>query len=226
MLNTTLDGARAERLLLGLRPVVEEHGLSLGVATAGDPDNAPAGPGEERLLRDMLPARRREFAAGRCAARRALVRAGLPAGEILATGRRPTMPPGSVGSITHTGDTAAAIAAPRRYYRALGIDLELRPLPREAAHVVLTPDERTWANHGPGHEAEGRLLACFSAKEAAFKAFSALLPPEDAPTTLLAIAVRPAPGGFRAWPRRLPDRALDIAVRPLGPGVLSWTAAP
>ncbi|GAA3151183.1 hypothetical protein GCM10010521_43530 [Streptomyces rameus] len=227
MLNT-LDGAWVERLVLGLRPVVEEHGLALGVARAGDPDAVPAGPGEERLLRDMLPVRRREFTAGRCAARRALVRADLPAGEILSEGRRPGMPPGSVGSITHSADTAVAVVAPRRRYRALGIDLELHPLPGEAARLVLSADERAWLNDtaGDAGEAEWRLLTAFSAKEAAFKAFSSLLAPTQAPTMLRGVALRPVPDGFRARPRRLPGPVLHVTVRPVGPGVLTWTAAP
>ncbi|MFF9767574.1 4'-phosphopantetheinyl transferase superfamily protein [Streptomyces sp. NPDC053086] len=225
---TTLDGARAGQLLLGLRPVVEEHGLALGVAVAGDPDAVPAGPGEERLLRDMFPVRRREFTAGRCAARRALARAGLPAGEILSEGRRPRMPAGSVGSITHCAGTAVAIVTSRQRYRALGIDLELRPLPGEAARLVLSADERAWLNDsgGDGSEAEWRLLAAFSAKEAAFKAFSSLLAPVEAPTMLRGVALRPVPDGFRARPRRLPGPVLHVAVRPVGPGVLTWTTAP
>ncbi|MEW2305068.1 4'-phosphopantetheinyl transferase superfamily protein [Streptomyces sp. NPDC006655] len=227
---STPDGAWAEQVLLGLRPAVEEHGLFLGVATVDSPDAVPAGPGEERLLQDMLPARRREFTAGRCAARRALARAGIPAGEILCAGRRPRMPAGSVGSITHCAGAAVALAAPRWRSPSVGIDLELRPLPPRAARLVLSPDEQSWLNRTPRTEAgeaedERRLLAAFSAKEAAFKAFSTLLAPQEAPTMLLGIAIRPVPGGFRAWPRRLPGRVLDVAVRPVGPGVLSWTAA-
>ncbi|WP_225838988.1 4'-phosphopantetheinyl transferase superfamily protein [Streptomyces sp. NK08204] len=228
MLKNTLVGAQAERLLLGLRPDVEKYGLCLGVATAGEPDAVPAGPGEERLLRDMLPVRRREFTAGRCAARRALARAGIPAGEILSEGRRPRMPAGSVGSITHCADTAVAVAAPRQRYRCLGVDLELRPLPSEAARLVLCQDERAWMNDtaGDAAESERRLLAAFSAKEAAFKAFSVLLPPGEAPTMLLGIALDPTPSGFRTRPRRLPGPVLDVMVHPVGPGVLSWTAVP
>ncbi|MFE0420080.1 4'-phosphopantetheinyl transferase family protein [Streptomyces tendae] len=223
-----LNGARAERLLLGLRTVVEEHDLFLGVATADDPDAVPAGPGEERLLRDALPTRRREFTAGRCAARRALVRAGFPAGEILSVGRRPSMPAGSVGSISHCADTAVALVASRESHRAVGVDLELRPLPEEAAHLVLSVGERAWLSDIAANaaEAERWLLAAFSAKEAAFKAFSTLLGPGEAPTMLLGVVLRPVPGGFLARPSRLPGPVVQVAVRPVGPGVLTWTAAP
>ncbi|GAA0449100.1 hypothetical protein GCM10009544_09910 [Streptomyces stramineus] len=173
----------------------------------------------------MLPGRRRDFLAGRGAARRALAAAGLPAGEILREGRRPVLPAGSVGSISHSAGLAVALAAPAHRFRALGCDLELRGLPTAAAHVVLTPDEQTWAIGAPTPaEAEHRLLAAFSAKEAAFKAFGTLLP--GSVTNLLGIAAHPVPGGFRARPRALPDRVLEVRVHPVGPGVFSWTAAP
>ncbi|WP_461030991.1 4'-phosphopantetheinyl transferase family protein, partial [Streptomyces sparsus] len=100
-----------------------------------------------------------------------------------------------------------------------------RGLPSAGAHLVLTAAERRWVFRAarPAGRAY-RLLVFFSAKEAAFKAFSALLPAGTAPTTLLGIAARPLPDGFRAWPRDRPDGHLDVAVRRAGPGVFSWTS--
>lgn len=224
--NDTLCGTRTEQRLLSLRSALGVLGLSLGVARHGDPQARPAGPEEERLSRDMLPVRRRDFIAGRGAARRALAAAGFPAGEIPYEGRAPRMPAGSVGAISHSGGVAVAVAASRQRYRALGVDLELRGLPREAAHVVLNPGELLWTEEAPTAQAAYRLLTAFSAKEAAFKAFSLLLPLGDAPTMLRGISIEPITDGFRAYPRRLPESALEVHVHPVGPGVFTWTAVP
>ena len=217
----------AGRALRPLGPLLARHGLWLGLAVVGDPVAVAAGPGELRLAQGMSVTRRRDFLAGRCAARRALAAAGLPGGEILRHGRRPLLPPGSTGSISHSGGLAVALVADRARYRALGCDLELRGLPLDAAHLVLGADERLWTAGAPDRAAcEQRLLAAFSAKEAALKAFTALLPNADAPTTLLAVTTRPAPWGFRARPVHPRAAAAEAAVRVrrAGPGVFSWTA--
>nr|BBD17765.1 4'-phosphopantetheinyl transferase [Streptomyces orinoci] len=200
-----------------LRPLLAEQGIALAHATTGE----PAGPGERRLAQAMLPFRRREFLAGRRALRQALAAAGCPAGEILyATGRRPRLPAGAAGSLTHSGGLAVALAAGTRRFRALGCDLELRGLPLAAAHLVLGEDERAWA------EGSASVLhAAFSAKEAAFKAFGALLPAGRAPTTLLGLAARPVQHGFLVWPRGLPGSAVPVRVHRAGDhGVFSWVA--
>ncbi|GGP45087.1 4'-phosphopantetheinyl transferase family protein [Streptomyces melanogenes] len=215
--------AAAEAALLLLRPALRADGLSLGLAYADDPSARPGGPGERASAAAMPPPRRRDFLAGRCAARRALAEAGHPAAEILRSGRRPLFPGGFAGSISHSGGLAVALAA---RVPALGCDLELRGLPLESAHIVLGPDERGPVDDAPDRAAaEHRLLCAFSAKEAAYKAFGALLG-ERAPATLLALATRPVPGGFRAWPRSLPGQVIDVRVRPAGPGVFSWAVVP
>lgn len=216
----------AEHALLLLRPALHAEGLSLGLARAGEPQTCPAGPGERELAAAMPPPRRRDFLAGRLAARRALAGPGHPVPEILRDGRRPRFPAGRVGSISHSGGLAVALAASLTRFHAVGCDLELRELPLESAHIVLGPDERTWTDGTSAPTAARRLLAVFSAKEAAYKAFAALLPAGQAPATLLAIEARPVPGGFRARPRALPGHVLDVRVRRAGPGVFSWAAAP
>ncbi|GGV23500.1 hypothetical protein GCM10010495_43810 [Kitasatospora herbaricolor] len=219
------DRAAAERRLLALRPVLAARGLWLGVA-AGEPTAAPGGPGEERLAALMQPGRRLDFLAGRRAARRALAAAGLPVREIPAAGRRPVFPPGCAGSISHSGGLAVAVVARTGNRPAVGCDLEFRGLPAAAAHLVLSRDEQDWMLRAAGPaECERRLLVAFSAKEAAFKAFGALLPVSEAPAGVAGVALLPVPGGFRSWPRRSPHRVLAVAVHRVGPGVLSWTAA-
>ncbi|WP_329396105.1 enterobactin synthetase [Streptomyces melanogenes] len=218
--------ASAEHAVLLLRPALRALGLSLGLARADDPRARAVGPGESAAAAAMPPPRRRDFLAGRCAARRALAGAGGPAGEIPRAGRRPLFPSGFAGSISHSGGLGVALAAPAERFPALGCDLELRGLPLESAHIVLGPDERGPVDDAPDRAvAAYRLLCAFSAKEAAFKAFGALLG-EEAPATLLAIATRPVPGGFRARPRSLPGHVIDVRVRPAGPGVFSWAVVP
>ncbi|WHM40350.1 4'-phosphopantetheinyl transferase superfamily protein [Streptomyces sp. BPTC-684] len=215
--------AGAEHAVLLLRPALRAQGLSLGLVRVDDPEARPAGPGEWASAAAMPPPRRRDFLAGRCAARRALAEAGHSAGEIPRSGRRPLFPAGFEGSISHSGGLAVALAA---RVPALGCDLELRGLPPESAHIVLGPDERGPVDDAPDRAVAARLLLrAFSAKEAAFKAFGALLDSE-APATLLGIGTRPVPGGFRAWPRGLPGHVIDVRVRPAGPGVFSWAVAP
>ncbi|MFD7663688.1 4'-phosphopantetheinyl transferase superfamily protein [Streptomyces sp. NPDC059788] len=221
------DRAPGVGALLALRPVLARQGIALGIATAEDRSAHPAGPGEAALADAMFPVRRRDFLAGRCAARRALAAMGQPAAEILYTGARPRFPVGCVGSISHSRGLAVALSAPERRFRAVGCDLELRGLPLEAAHLVLTADERRRVDDATHpEEAASRLLAAFSAKETAFKAYTALLPAASAPAALLDIAVRPLPGGFRCRLRGMSGHALDVQVRRIGPGVLSWAAAP
>ncbi|WP_327321224.1 4'-phosphopantetheinyl transferase superfamily protein [Streptomyces sp. NBC_01210] len=221
-----MDRVRLLCQLAALTPILAEQGLALGHATVEVSGARPAGPGEEGLVSGMVGARRREFLAGRCAVRRALWAAGSPAAEeILYEGRRPRLPDDFVGSISHSDGLAVALAAARLRFRAVGCDLELRRLPTECAHIVLTGDERAWMQGArTPEEAEWRLLSVFSAKEAAFKAFAVLLG-EAAPTTLLGIAARPVRGGFEARPRHLVGGRLKVEVRPCAQGAFSWTAA-
>ncbi|MEU5419205.1 4'-phosphopantetheinyl transferase superfamily protein [Streptomyces sp. NPDC001407] len=209
---TLTDRAGAEHALLALRPVLAASGIALGVATDG---GEPFGPGEAELASAMPGLRRRDFLAGRRAARRALALAGLPVAEILADGRRPVFPDGCVGTISHSGGLAVALAAPASRFRALGCDLETRGLPLEAAHLVLSEDERAWVA-----DSERRLLFAFSAKETAFKALS-----DPTPSRLLDVGLRAGRGGgFRAWRGGVPERGLDVRAHDVAGSAFTWTA--
>ncbi|MFE9258352.1 4'-phosphopantetheinyl transferase superfamily protein [Streptomyces sp. NPDC006879] len=214
----------AAAALSRLRPLLGSRGLALGSAVAGEAEAGPAGPFERAQARAMPAPRRDDFLAGRCAARRALTGADLPAGEILRDGRKPVFPSGSVGSISHDGGLAVAVAARAERYAALGCDLELRGLPLAAAHLVLTPEERAWTASAPDEaQAWWHLLRAFCAKEAAYKVFSVLLPEEQVPVTLLGIGARPVAGGFQVWPGSRPDRLLAVEVRAVARGAFAWT---
>lgn len=211
---TVTDRAGVEHALLALRPVLAVSGIALGVATDG---GEPFGPGEAELASAMPELRRRDFLAGRRAARRALALAGLPPGEILADGRRPVFPEGCVGTISHSGGLAVALAAPASRFRSLGCDLETRGLPLEAAHLVLCEDERAWVAGSVR-----RLLFAFSAKEAAFKALL-----DSAPSRLPGVGLRPGRGGgFRAWPRDFPERAVEVRCRGVAGAAFTWAVRP
>jgi 4'-phosphopantetheinyl transferase EntD len=175
-------------------------------------------PEEYRLASRYGPKRRGEFFLGRQAMRDALTGIGVQAAAIGMHGAKPALPASCTGSLSHSRGIAVALAAPSAGYQAVGIDLELNQLPVSAAHLVLANDELEWI----GDElTEARLIAAFSAKEAAFKAMSSL--PGPAPAQLREIRLQAVPGGFTAAGRRLADRPLSVQVRSIPHGVLSWT---
>ncbi|WP_052069152.1 4'-phosphopantetheinyl transferase family protein [Streptacidiphilus albus] len=220
----------AERVLAeltALAPRLAALGAALGLARVDEPAAPRPAPGEAALAAPMHPTRRREFLAGRRALHRAMATAGLPPAEVLRDGRRPLLPEGCAASISHSGGLAVALAGPGPRLRALGCDLELHALPLAAAHLVLGPGERARLRTvADPATAERDLLATFSAKEAAFKAFSALLPGDRAPSLLLDLTAAPVPGGLRVRSRRHPSAAVHVHVHPTALGVFTWTAVP
>ena len=131
-------------------------------------DDAGLYPVEAAAMARAIPSRRAEFAAGRNAARQALVALGvapcaIPAGE----DRAPVWPKGITGSIAHSASAALGAAAPSTRLRSIGIDIE----PHEPVDTPLVPeicfDGEVSAFAEPEAVAARRI---FSAKEAAYKA--------------------------------------------------------
>ena len=126
---------------------------------------------EAPLVRGAVQKRRREFAAGRLCARKALKQLGVPETSILAReDRTPQWPVGVVGSITHTGNWCAVVVGMQEHIRGVGVDVEIAtPLKDKLFDRVCTPSELQWLASLP--EAErgkmGKLI--FSAKECAYK---------------------------------------------------------
>lgn len=121
--------------------------------------------------------RQREFLFGRLAARAALSRFGHGNDTIgIGPGREPLWPPGFIGSITHSGQHAAACAIPCANAYGVGVDMEaaIGPEARQAVeNLVLLPAERERL-HRTRMLPYGLLLAiAFSAKESFYKAVSA-----------------------------------------------------
>jgi 4'-phosphopantetheinyl transferase EntD len=115
--------------------------------------------------------RRKEFAAGRTSARRALRALGIPDQPIL-RGRNgePLWPPGIIGSIAHARGYAVAVATSNTDILLVGVDIEpLCPLPRGVLEVVASASERQSVSRLAG------VPTClfFCAKEATYKAFAA-----------------------------------------------------
>jgi 4'-phosphopantetheinyl transferase EntD len=93
-----------------------------------------------------------------------------------------------------------------------GCDLELEELPLTAARFVLGPEEAEWLGDAPA-----RLLAVFSAKEAAWKAF------RRTSGTLRDLRAVPASGGFCVHARDDGTSCARVRVHVLREGgVFSW----
>ena len=143
-------------------PGAEVAAVAIGAA-------GPAWPVEAAAVASAIPARQAEFAAGRAAARAALVALGLPpvAVPALAT-RAPCWPSGIAGSICHTDGLALAVLAPRRQCISLGLDAEPdEPFPTDLVDSITLPEERRWIDAQPDPARAARLI--FVAKEAAYK---------------------------------------------------------
>ncbi|WP_017236974.1 4'-phosphopantetheinyl transferase family protein [Streptomyces sp. SS] len=177
-------------------------------------------PEEAALVSRAVDKRRREFAAVRVCARRAMAKLGLPPQPVLPGERgAPDWQPGLVGSLTHCDGYHAAALALSADVASLGIDAEpAAPLPEGVLELVALPAERDrlsrLAAEHPGIPWD-RLL--FSAKEAVYKAWSPLTGKWlDFSEADVEISVDPGGrpcGGFRAGllvpGPRVGDRRLD-----------------
>ncbi|WP_217236612.1 4'-phosphopantetheinyl transferase superfamily protein [Streptomyces sp. AC555_RSS877] len=139
-----------------------------------EPANARLYPEEEALLVKAVPKRRREFAAVRSCARRAMEKLGVPPQPVLPGERgAPRWPAGLTGSMTHCDGYCAAALVRATDLASLGIDAEPDgPLPDGVLPAVALPAEldrllRLGRDH-PGTHWD-RLL--FSAKESVYKAW-------------------------------------------------------
>lgn len=126
-------------------------------------------PEEATAMARAVPNRRREFAAGRRAARIALAALGhAPAAIPMAPDRAPLWPEGVTGTISHGGGVCLALLGWSQDWAGLGLDLEpALPLPQDILTAICTPAEREAVAQDPSGLLSRRL---FCAKEATYKA--------------------------------------------------------
>lgn len=143
------------------------RGVALGSADTGAPASG-LWPQEQGATARMVPARLREFAAGRRAARAAMAALGVPPVAIpMGSDRAPLWPEGVAGSISHDNAESVAVAGRRAAWAGLGIDLEpALALPEDIIATVCAPGEAADALTA---------RAVFCTKEAAYKALYPLI---------------------------------------------------
>ncbi len=129
-------------------------------------------PAERELMKAAVAVRRREFRAGRAAARKLLAQWNLDGGPILPDENRvPQWPAGVVGSITHSRQLCLVAIARAENYASLGVDTEPdEPLEEELWPSLLRPEEIQWlqAQHASQRGRWAKVIFC--AKEALYKA--------------------------------------------------------
>ncbi|GAX48929.1 4'-phosphopantetheinyl transferase family protein [Streptomyces olivochromogenes] len=146
------------------------------VETHGDDQDwdAPLYPGEQEFVARSVEKRRREFAAVRACARRAMEKLGVPA-QAVPRGEHgaPVWPAGLIGSMTHCEGYCAASLVRATDLASLGIDAETHEeLPDDVIVSVALPTENDRLRELARQDASvhwDRLL--FSAKESVYKAW-------------------------------------------------------
>lgn len=151
-----------------------------GVVTAESTGDLPVEalrPEEAAGLGRAVEKRRREFAAGRTCARRALACLGIAEAALpIGPDRLPAWPPGIVGSITHCAGYRGVAVARRGAIAGLGLDAEVgMELEPSLVPFVCLPGEiealRALSGLTPGQGAK----LVFSAKESAYKCYFPLV---------------------------------------------------
>lgn len=126
-------------------------------------------------IRNSVGKRQAEFAAGRICAQAILASHGVSGhGIAIGASREPLWPAHFLGSITHNGHYAAAVACPRHDLLGVGIDIEtiVDDSARAAmVQLVVSPEEAGYLDRSAtGLSFDCLLTLVFSAKESFFKA--------------------------------------------------------
>lgn len=113
--------------------------------------------------------RRREFTAGRAAARQAMAERNHPPVAIpVGPNRAPCWPSEIIGSISHTNNCAIAAVSETSSFGGIGIDVEEdTPLKPDLWNAICSAQEQGWMREQDNPGQMGKLI--FSAKEAAYK---------------------------------------------------------
>ncbi|MEM9533656.1 MAG: 4'-phosphopantetheinyl transferase superfamily protein, partial [Pseudomonadota bacterium] len=123
---------------------------------------------EQQALARAVDKRRREFAAGRDAAKQCARRLGVRLASLpVGPQRQPCWPETLVGSITHDNVSALAWAARSDQVQSVGLDVEMAGrLKPDTWRLLFTEPELVWLQ---GTEGEPLALRLFSAKESVYK---------------------------------------------------------
>jgi len=125
--------------------------------------------GELEAVKDAVPSRKKEFAAGREIALIALAKIGFHESSLPVSQQRfPVWPNGVVGSISHTSTMVGVAVAPRSHYSSIGFDLEIEgAVDPELCSVILSESEKQAADESPAADFATTIFGC---KEAVYKA--------------------------------------------------------
>lgn len=149
----------------------QELGRCVGVACTDVTCDYPLWPDESAAVQTAIPRRKREFAAGRHAAREAMARIGHKCTAIpSASDRSPVWPDGLVGSIAHNARVCIAVVGRREEVCAVGVDVEDdRPLESDLWRTICTREELAIAALLPHSDRGFWVTRLFCAKEAYYK---------------------------------------------------------
>lgn len=128
-------------------------------------------PEEAAIVANAVPKRKREFAAGRDAARAALRELGFAA-PVIGCGpdRAPQWPEAAIGSIAHADAHVVAVAARKSEVAAIGVDVERDGAVREEVwRQIMTESEIEALRRFPAEERTRWATVAFCAKEAFYK---------------------------------------------------------
>ena len=133
-------------------------------------------PAEENYFSQLSSVSRKEhFRSGRICAGEVISKLGARGQPVLRDPqtREPLWPEGISGSITHSGNWAAAAAGKSSDVSGIGIDLEdlERQVDSRISRHVCIPEEQKWLQECGEDFLEQNLKIIFSAKESIFKAF-------------------------------------------------------
>jgi 4'-phosphopantetheinyl transferase EntD len=156
-------------LSTGLCELFPQGALAAELRGAGDP--GALYPDEARHVQKAVRKRAEEFAAGRLCARLLLSEFGVHNFPIeVGAHRQPLWPETLVGSITHTTGFCAAVAAPKKCLRSVGIDTEITgSVKADLWRGICTPAETAWLRSLPDPAQLAAATLIFSAKEAFYK---------------------------------------------------------
>ena len=128
---------------------------------------------EVECIRDAVPERQHEFAAGRACVRQAFRSVGAPPYAILPDKfRAPVWPHGLIGSISHCPGLCVAVIAHRLMGKAVGVDVEINDRLKDGLRdLVAVPDERHALDNLQRALPCDPLKLLFVIKEAVFKLY-------------------------------------------------------